>query len=223
MIHLDNITKQYVDGTGTRKVLDGLSLYVEEGDFIAVTGESGSGKTTLLSILGTQLLVDSGKYMLGDIDVAEAKEQLSAIRNKKIGMVFQDSRLLPQFTAMQNILLPVLATEETVPKAAGEKAEELMGMMGISALKDKYVDCLSGGEKTRVAICRALLQEPLLLLADEPTGQLDDENANNIASLFRKVNAELGTTIVMVTHSPMIAKAANKRYNLKKGKLQEID
>lgn len=220
MFQLINITKQYTDGSGIRKVLEGLSLQVDDGDFVAITGESGSGKTTLLSILGTLILPEEGTYILGDKDITKSTEQLSAVRNKQIGIVFQDHRLLPQFTAIQNILLPCLADKDTVSTSAIAKAEELMQFMGITSLKDKYVTNLSGGEKTRVAICRALINEPLLLLADEPTGQLDEANAKIIAELFKKINAELHTTIVMVTHSDEMAKVANKHYHLQNGTLQ---
>ncbi len=219
MIILDNITKRYVDGSGTRNVLDGLSLRVDDGDFIAVTGESGSGKTTLLSILATLITVDEGKYMLGDTVVTDSEELLSGIRNKHIGMVFQDFRLIPQFTAIQNILLPLLAETDSVSADEKGYAEQLMTLMGISALKDKYIEHISGGEKARVAICRALINKPSLLLADEPTGQLDEANSNTIAELFKKINSELGTTIVMVTHSPEMAKVANRCYQLRDGQL----
>lgn len=230
MFQLINITKQYTDGSGIRKVLDGLSLQVEDGDFVSITGESGSGKTTLLSILATLITPDEGTYsyeggsekwiIKGFDPLIIQAEQLSVIRNKQIGIVFQDHRLLPQFTAIQNILLPCLADKDSVSDSATEKAEELMQFMGITSLKDKYVTNLSGGEKTRVAICRALINEPRLLLADEPTGQLDEANAKIIAELFKKINAELHTTIVMVTHSDEMAKVANKHYHLQKGILR---
>lgn len=230
MFQLINITKQYADGSGIRKVLDGLSLQVDDGDFVSITGESGSGKTTLLSILGTLITPDEGTYsyeggsekwiIKGSDPLIIQAEQLSVIRNKQIGIVFQDHRLLPQFTAIQNILLPCLADKDSVSDTATKKAEELMQFMGITSLKDKYVTNLSGGEKTRVAICRALINEPRLLLADEPTGQLDEANAKIIAELFKKINAELHTTIVMVTHSDEMAKVANKHYHLHNGTLQ---
>ncbi len=221
MFQLSNITKQYVDGSGVRKVLDCLSLKVDDGDFVAITGESGSGKTTLLSVIGTLIAADSGTYVLGDTEIKDSSEQLSSVRNKMIGMVFQDYRLLPQFTAIQNILLPLLANEESVSQDAVRRAEELMDFVGISSLKDKSVECLSGGEKTRVAICRALINNPLLLLADEPTGQLDEANARLVAELFKKINTELHTTIVMVTHSAEMAGVADKCFRLVNGQLQE--
>lgn len=220
MIKLENITKSFADGTRTRTVLDGVNLTVEDGEFIAITGESGAGKTTLLSILGTLLKADSGSYIINNEDVANA--DLPNLRNKQIGVVFQDHRLLPQFSALQNILLPLLADHKDCSKEAEKRAEELMQFMGISDLKDQSVTVLSGGEKTRVAICRALINNPAILLADEPTGQLDSDNSQTIAALFKKVNAELKTTIIMVTHSDAMAKVANKTYNLNNGKLNLV-
>lgn len=220
MIKLENISKSFADGTRTRTVLDGVNLTVEDGEFIAITGESGAGKTTLLSILGTLLKADSGSYIINNEDVANA--DLPNLRNKQIGVVFQDHRLLPQFSALQNILLPLLADHKDCSKEAEKHAEELMRFMGISDLKDQSVTVLSGGEKTRVAICRALINNPAILLADEPTGQLDSDNSQTIAALFKKVNAELKTTIIMVTHSDAMAKVANKTYNLNNGKLNLV-
>lgn len=220
MIKLENITKSFADGTRTRMVLDGVNLTVEDGEFIAITGESGAGKTTLLSILGTLLKADSGSYIINNEDVANA--DLPNLRNKQIGVVFQDHRLLPQFSALQNILLPLLADHKDCPKEAEKRAEELMQFMGISDLKDQSVAVLSGGEKTRVAICRALINNPSILLADEPTGQLDSDNTQTIAALFKQVNAEFHTTIIMVTHSDAMAKVASKQYNLCKGQLSLV-
>lgn len=219
MLRLKDISKQFVDGTREHVVLDHLSLEVEDGEFIAITGESGSGKTTLLSIIGTLLAADRGEYLLDGKAVKTDADSLAEVRNKHIGIVFQDHRLLPQFTALQNILLPVLATEKECPTDRILRAEELMDFMGISDLKNQNVSVLSGGEKTRVAICRALINNPSVLLADEPTGQLDSLNSQTIASLFQKVNKELHTTIIMVTHSAEMAQVAQKTYKLLNGKL----
>ena len=222
-ISLSNITKQYSDGMGIRKVLNGLSLNVANGDFIAITGESGSGKTTLLSVIGTLIKPDEGTYLLDGKAIDYSMDALAEIRNKQIGMVFQDYRLLPQLSAIQNICLPLLATHSSVPRDAVERAMQLMEMMGISTLADRGVDCLSGGEKSRVAICRALINSPMLLLADEPTGQLDDVNAKQVADLFRMLNTELHTSIIMVTHSAEMASVAKRQYRLANGKLKTIE
>ena len=224
MLQLDNITKRYTDGQRQLTVLDGLCLHVDEGDFIAITGESGAGKTTLLSILGTLLPADEGQYVLevsGErLEVMQCSwDRICRLRNQEIGFVYQDHRLLPQFTVMQNILLPTLATKKTTTEEEQQHAMALLQFMGILPLKDSPVTQLSGGEQARVAICRALINRPAILLADEPTGQLDAANAQTIASLFQQVNTQLHTTIIMATHSAQMANVAQKIYQLKNGTL----
>ena len=220
MLWLENITKRFADGQRSLTVLDGLSLTVEEGEFIAITGESGAGKTTLLNILGTLVAADEGRYLIRGEEVNDVLEnRLCSLRNKEIGFVNQDHRLLPQFTVWQNILLPTLATKAASTEEEEHRAMELLEFMGIAALKDSPVTQLSGGEQTRVAICRALINQPSILLADEPTGQLDAANAQTIAKLFQRVNSQLHTTIIMATHSAEMAKVAQKNYQLVEGKL----
>ena len=224
MLQLDNITKRYSDGQRQLTVLDGLCLHVDEGDFIAITGESGAGKTTLLSILGTLMPADEGRYVLevsGErLEMMQCSwDRICRLRNQAIGFVYQDHRLLPQFTVMQNILLPTLATKKTSTEEEQQHAMALLQFMGILTLKDSPVTQLSGGEQARVAICRALINRPAILLADEPTGQLDASNAQTIASLFQQVNTQLHTTIIMATHSDQMAKVAQKIYQLKNGTL----
>ena len=221
MIRLENITKRFNDGQRSLTVLDGLSLQVDEGEFIAITGESGAGKTTLLSILGTLLLPDEGYYYIRgeEVSASSPAERLCQLRNQEIGFIYQDHRLLPQFTVWQNILLPTLATKSTATDDEQRRALDLLKFLGIAMLKDSPVSILSGGEQTRVAIARALINRPSLLLADEPTGQLDAANAQAIATLFQQVNAVLHTTIIMVTHSAMMAKVAQKAYRLINGNL----
>ena len=220
MLWLENITKRFADGQRSLTVLDGLSLTVEEGEFIAITGESGAGKTTLLNILGTLVAADEGRYLIRGEEVNDVLEnRLCSLRNKEIGFVYQDHRLLPQFTVWQNILLPTLATKAASTEEEEHRAMELLEFMGIAALKDSPVTQLSGGEQNRVAICRALINQPAILLADEPTGQLDAANAQTIAKLFQRVNSQLHTTIIMATHSAEMAKVAQKNYQLVEGKL----
>ena len=219
MIQLKDIVKRYTDGDEVRCVLNHLSLEVDDGNFVAITGESGAGKTTLLSILSTLLQADEGTYLLNGTDIINTTGELPTLRNKHIGMVYQDHRLLPQFNAIQNILLPTLAHHKSVPTVDMEYAKELMHFVGIDSLGDRPVDNLSGGEKTRVAICRALINRPTLLLADEPTGQLDATNAQTIATLFQQVNAQFNTTIIMATHSSEMAKTAQNTFKLINGKL----
>ena len=229
MLCLENITKRFADGQRALTVLDGLSLKVEAGEFIAITGESGAGKTTLLNILGTLVSPDEGRYLIrgeeaspNPSDRGGLTERICQLRNKEIGFVYQDHRLLPQFTVLQNILLPTLATKSASTEEEEQRAMELLEFMGIAALKDSPVTQLSGGEQTRVAICRALINQPAILLADEPTGQLDATNAQTIAKLFQQVNAQLHTTIIMATHSAEMAKVAQKIFRLADGKLQLI-
>ncbi len=219
MLCLENITKRFADGQRSLTVLDHLSLQVERGEFIAITGESGAGKTTLLNILGTLLTADEGEYVWNVKDNAQPSTLSPQLRNQEIGFVYQDHRLLPQFTVWQNILLPTLATKSASTEEEERRALELLEFVGIASLKDSPVTHLSGGEQTRVAICRALINQPSLLLADEPTGQLDAANAQMIATLFQKVNTQLHTTIIMATHSAEMAKVAQKTYVLKDGKL----
>ena len=219
MLCVRNLTKRFADGQRSLTVLDHLSLQVEKGEFIAITGESGAGKTTLLNILGTLLTADEGEYVWNVKDNAQPSTLSPQLRNQEIGFVYQDHRLLPQFTVWQNILLPTLATKSASTEEEERRALELLEFVGIASLKDSPVTHLSGGEQTRVAICRALINQPSLLLADEPTGQLDAANAQMIATLFQQVNAQLHTTIIMATHSAEMAKVAQKTYVLKDGKV----
>ena len=218
-IELKGITKSFHDGSGSRKVLDGLDLSMEKGDFVAVTGVSGAGKTTLLNILGTLSTPDEGSYFIDGTDVLAPGTDLLRLRNRRIGFVFQDHRLLPQFTVMQNILLPALADSDSARPADIEWARQLVRIMGIGNLTTQQPETLSGGEKSRAAICRALVMKPDLLLADEPTGQLDSGHAREVAELLARVNHELGTTIVLVTHSDALARSASRICQLKEGKL----
>jgi len=218
MIRLSDITKKYPDGENSfNHVLRGVNMSVGEGDFVAIKGASGSGKTTLLSILGTLIQPDAGSYRLDDMEINTPGVDYSYIRNRKIGFVFQDHRLAPQLTALENILLPTLAFQNRADDSQVNYAGQLMELTGITSVAGQYPETLSGGETSRVALCRALIMKPLLLLADEPTGQLDAENARNIALLLAKINRELGTTIIMVTHSDETAAIANKSLTLKTG------
>ena len=221
MIKLSNIQKSFQDGENNlNHVLCGVNLTIEKGDFVAIKGASGSGKTTLLSILGTLLQPDVGSYVLDGMEVNTPGVDYSAVRNRKIGFVFQDHRLMLQLTALENILLPTLAFQNQTNDEQMDYAIQLMKLTGISSVANQYPETLSGGETSRVAVCRALIMKPLLLLADEPTGQLDAENARNIALLLAQINRELETTIVMVTHSDETATVAKRVLTLKDGILQ---
>ena len=218
MLRLSGITKKFPDGDNSfNHVLRGVNMNIEKGNFVAIKGASGSGKTTLLSILGTLLQPDSGSYVLDNQEINTPGVDYSAVRNQKLGFVFQDHRLLPQLTALENILLPTLAFQNKTESSQIDYAKQLMELTGITSVTNQYPDTLSGGEASRTALCRALIMQPLLILADEPTGQLDAENARNIALLLKKINKELGTTIIMVTHSEETADMANRILTLKDG------
>ncbi|MBP5795518.1 MAG: ABC transporter ATP-binding protein [Bacteroidales bacterium] len=209
LIELKGIQKSYPDGSGrSNTILRDVSFSVEKGESVAVTGPSGSGKTTLLRMLGTLLEPDEGTYLLdGENPFANPYE----VRNRKIGFVFQDHRLLPQYTVLQNVLLPCLAISSSASQDQIAYARSLMSRTGIEALEAQYPSTLSGGEAGRVALCRALVMQPLLVLADEPTGQLDSDNAGAILSLLTELVKERSTTLIMVTHSEQTAAAAARR------------
>lgn len=201
-------------------MLCGLEMEVGKGEFVAIKGASGSGKTTLLSILGTLLQPDKGSYLLEGAEMATQGADHAAVRNRKIGFVFQDHRLMPQYTALENILLPTLAYADRASDEEVAYARHLLALTHVSHIADHYPATLSGGEASRVAVCRALVRQPLLLLADEPTGQLDSENARNIARLLADINQRLQTTIVMVTHSDETSATAHRILTLSGGTLQ---
>jgi len=221
MIRLTNIQKSYQDGEGClNHVLRGVNLEIEKGAFIAVKGPSGSGKTTLLSILGALLLPDKGSYLLDGMEMTTPGVDYASIRNEKIGFVFQDHRLMPQYSVLENVLLPTLAHRQQASRDEIEYAYQLLALTHIHDVAKQYPNQLSGGEAGRTALCRALIMKPLLLLADEPTGQLDAENAKNIAKLLSVINDRLKTTIVMVTHSNEMAAAAHCVFRIENGELR---
>ena len=220
MIQLSNICKKYADGKDSfHHVLRGLNLVVKKGEFIAIKGASGSGKTTLLSILGTLQPPDSGSYLFNGVEINIPEAEHFALRNQKIGFIFQDHRLLPQLTALENILLPTLALQKKAEVTQIDYAKKLMEMTGIFSVSHQYPSTLSGGEANRVSLCRALIMKPLIVLADEPTGQLDADNARKSVRLLSQINKELETTLVMVTHSDETAAVAHRILTLSKGVL----
>jgi ABC-type lipoprotein export system ATPase subunit len=221
LIKLTGITKNYPDGDQNhREVLRGVDAEIAAGEFIAVKGPSGAGKTTLLSILGTLLVPDAGSYLLDGEEMTAPGVDLPLVRNTRIGFVFQDHRLLPQYTALENVLLPVLARSAKTTGEQMEYALRLLDKARVGHTAHQYPHSLSGGEAGRVAVCRALVMKPSVVLADEPTGQLDRENARNMVSLLSEVNRDSGTTIIMVTHSADAASAAGRILNLHEGVLK---
>jgi lipoprotein-releasing system ATP-binding protein len=223
LAELKQVTKYYglPGSTQGRRVLHEISLKVAENDKIAIVGPSGSGKSTLLNILGTLDRPTSGKVMLKGISVDEMDEnRLAETRNKDIGFVFQMHYLLPQLTLLENVLLPLLPQKDkAIQKTAHDRALHLIDRVGLSQYRDKFPAQLSGGECQRTAVVRALINQPRLLLADEPTGSLDAENALQLANLLTELNQEQGVALVIVTHSMELAAKMGVVYKLHEGSL----
>jgi lipoprotein-releasing system ATP-binding protein len=219
ILSLSNISKSYPSGTTFRKVLDNLSLEVKKGETIAIVGPSGSGKTTLLNIIGTLDKADSGETLFEGTDLMKMdSNELPSFRNRKIGMVFQLHHLLPQCTLWENVLIPTLPLKLNNGEAE-MRAEALLKRTGIWEQRFQKPSELSGGECQRAAVVRALINQPSLILADEPTGALDHENALKLTELLLELNKEQGTALIVVTHSMELASKMERVYQITDGKL----
>jgi len=223
LIEIKNITKSYgnpEEGTH-RIVLNNLSLNIEEGESVALLGPSGSGKTTLLNMIGALDHPDSGSILFKDKSITDLSgKDIDNFRNQEIGFVFQSHHLLPQCTLLENVLIPTLVgTSKAQRSQKISQAESLLREVGIWEYKDKLPGKLSGGECQRAAVVRAMINQPSMLLADEPTGALDKKNVNTMADLLLKLNKENNLTLVIVTHSEALASRMNKTYNLSDGKI----
>jgi lipoprotein-releasing system ATP-binding protein len=219
ILQAKNICKSYSNGKTQLSVLHDFSLDVEVGEIITIMGQSGSGKSTALNILGTLDHPDSGELILGGKRVHTMEEnELAAIRNGDIGFVFQFHHLLPEFTAIENILMPTWINGKEDSK---NHALDLIEKMGLSGRKDHFPSQLSGGERSRVAVARALMNQPKLILADEPTGNLDEKNANKLIDLLSEINKDFHQAIVLTTHNPQVARIGHKQFNLENGSLTE--
>ena len=221
LIKVQNLTKIYGNGEIAVTALDNVSLHVDEGEFVAIMGHSGSGKSTLMNILGCLDRPTGGRYWLGDEDMSELnKTQRAVIRNRKIGFVFQSYNLLPRTSALRNVMLPLLYNgHQGLGAAEREKrARQALERVGLGDRLHHRPNELSGGQQQRVAVARALVNEPLLILADEPTGNLDTHSAREIASTLSELY-EQGRTIVMITHESDIAAYAQRTINLRDGRL----
>jgi len=217
IIELRNLTKTYYIGETHVNALRGVSYTIEKGDFLAVMGSSGSGKSTLMNIIGCLDKPTSGEYILDGEEVSKFdKIKLARIRNQKIGFVFQSFNLLARTTALENAELPLLYSS-TNGKDMTARAMASLAAVGLTDRAHHKTNQLSGGEQQRVAIARALLNNPALILADEPTGNLDSKTSADIMNIFKTLNEEKGMTMIMVTHEPDIAAWARKRIYLKDG------
>ncbi len=217
MLNVQDLRKSYQVGSATYEVLRGVCLRVEKGEFVAVMGPSGSGKTTLLNCISCYIPADSGSITLNGRELARLnREELARVRNRQLGFVFQDFLLLDGLTVRQNILLPAILSGAVTPRAQ-EQADRLCEAFGISSIRDKYPAEISGGEKQRTAVARALLNHPLLILADEPTGNLDSRSSRAVIRAFEQAKQSLGATIFMVTHDSFAASFCDRVVILRDG------
>ena len=218
IITVDNINKTYKNGSLELQVLKNISFKVDKGEFLAIMGSSGSGKSTMMNILGCLDNQYEGRYILDGIDISKSTEnELSEIRNKKIGFIFQSFNLLPRLTALENVELPLVYS--SIPKEKRHKrANELLEMVGLKDRTHHRPNELSGGQRQRVAIARALVNNPSIILADEPTGNLDSKSEAEIIEILQKLN-KMGKTIVIVTHEPNIGEIAERKIIFKDGEI----
>jgi len=220
MIQLSDIRKTYRQGGNDIRALDGIDLHIAPGEFVAIMGPSGSGKSTLLNVLGALDRPDSGRYRLAEDEISALDDDAaSEVRNRRIGFVFQSFHLLPRLTVLENVLLPQRYARSADPAAAG-RAVALLERIGLGQRTDHLPGQLSGGQLQRAAIARALLNQPALLLADEPTGNLDSKSAADVMALLKELHAG-GQTLVLVTHDPDIAAAAQRTIHLRDGRIDQ--
>ncbi len=222
MIRAENVQKTFYRGGRPVEVLRGVNLEIRKGERVAVVGVSGVGKSTLLHILGTLERPTAGRVLFDGRDVAaESEEQLAQFRNTHLGFVFQFHHLLPEFTALENVLLPALIAGKSRPEA-GEHAREILTRLGLAARLDHRPAELSGGEQQRVALARAIVLSPPVLLADEPTGNLDPRTGEDIQEELVRLNESLGVTLLIVTHSPHLSSRMHRAVTLVDGRIEEV-
>ena len=217
MIHLTNIEKSF----GSLEVLKGIDLEINKGEVVSIVGPSGAGKTTLLQIMGTLDRPDSGKVIVDGVDVSTlSQKKLSDFRNQHVGFVFQFHQLLPEFTALENIMIPAFIAGKS-QKEAKRSALELLDFMGLTERAEHKPNELSGGEKQRVAVARALVNNPAVILADEPSGSLDTKNKGELHQLFFDLRDKFGQTFVIVTHDEQLASITDRTIHMKDGRILE--
>jgi len=215
MIKANNIQYSY----GKLEVLKGVNLHIKKGEFVSITGTSGAGKTTLLQLLGTLDEIQKGSLIINNKEVNTlSQKELASFRNKEIGFVFQFHNLLVEFTALENVCLPAFIGG-TDKKKAEQKGLELLALLGLTDRANHKPDELSGGEQQRVAVARALINSPSIILADEPSGNLDSKNAEELHNLFLKLNKELGQTFIIITHNQELANLGSRKLEMKDGKI----
>ena len=222
IITMTGITKVYSVGGEEVRALDGANLTIREGEFVSIIGPSGSGKSTLMNIIGCLDVADSGEYILDGQSIEQySEEELAKIRNKKIGFIFQNFNLLSRMSALSNVELPLIYQRIHLNDRK-EKAQRALDRVGLSDRSSHKPSELSGGQQQRVAIARALATDPAILLADEPTGNLDSKTGDDIMALFHELH-RAGDTIVLITHNEEIAKQAQRRIRIMDGRVSEVD
>lgn len=220
ILELKNINKIYGDKVKTQ-VLHDINLSFEESSFNSIIGESGSGKSTLMNIMGTLDKATSGQVIIEGKDVTNLnKNQLASLRNETIGFIFQFHYLLPEFTVLENILMPYRIKNKKVNKEILDRANELIDIVGLSKVKNNKSTDLSGGQQQRTAVARALINKPRIILADEPTGNLDSETTENIYNLLKSINEEYKSTFIIITHDNRIAEKTDRIIEIKDGRLE---
>jgi putative ABC transport system ATP-binding protein len=219
LIQVQDLVKVYSLGEVEVRALQGVSLSIDQGEFVAIMGASGSGKSTFMNILGFLDQPTSGQYLLENINGENlSRDELADIRNRKIGFVFQGFNLLSRTAALENVELPLIYAGTSASKRK-EMAQKSLSAVGLEGREHHHPSQLSGGEQQRVAIARALVNEPSILLADEPTGNLDSKTSEEIMGIFQRLNREMGITIIMITHEPDIASFAKRKILFKDGKV----
>lgn len=223
MIELRNITKVYKLGEIDLPVLKGISLRIDDGEFVSLTGASGSGKSTLMNILGCLDHPTDGQFIIDGKDVAGLNaDERAVLRNKRIGFVFQNFNLLPRTSALENVMMPAAYAHPAQPTAkTRERAVALLELVGLSDRMDHTPAQLSGGQQQRVAIARSLINNPGILLADEPTGNLDSTTSVEVLNMFKQLNRQQGITVILVTHDPKIAAFTDRAINMADGLIME--
>jgi putative ABC transport system ATP-binding protein len=221
IIQFIDVFKSYQTGSQPVTALKGVSLSLNAGDFVTIMGPSGGGKTTLLNLLAGLDLPDKGQIILNGRKISEFSDhELTLLRRKEIGFVFQFFNLMPTLTVIENVELPLLLAHSS--RSAGERIKTLLDYVGLWHRANSFPAELSGGEMQRVAIARSLVHQPVILLADEPTGNLDSENGLKIIDLMRQAASDFKTTVVMVTHNPQVAAIGNRHFEIRDGKLTDL-
>lgn len=220
MVELVNITKSYPLGDTSIEILHGITLTIRDKELVGILGSSGSGKSTLMHMIGLLDTPTTGSIRVDGKDISKlSDDDLSIMRNRAIGFVFQQFNLIEKLTVLENILLPTLYTRTPLAYDPKAKATEILDYMGLGNRKDYYPNKLSGGQQQRTAIARALVMNPKLILADEPTGNLDTKTGDDILNLLEKLNRELGVTVIIVTHEKDVAKRTNRQFFIRDGSL----